>query len=80
VLSRCEQTSGDWCGAVPWAWVACHDLGEFATHYPAGRFLVQDIGGKEHAMRLMVHADGEVRKQALLCVQKLLAGRHLQYV
>jgi len=25
--------------------VACHDLGEFATHYPAGRFLVQDIGG-----------------------------------
>jgi hypothetical protein len=24
--------------------VACHDLGEFATHYPAGRFLVQDIG------------------------------------
>ena len=21
--------------------VACHDLGEFATHYPAGRFLVR---------------------------------------
>jgi len=54
--------------------VACHDLGEFATHYPAGRFLVQDIGGKEHAMRLMVHADSEVRKQALLCTQKLLVA------
>ena len=54
--------------------VALHDLGEFATHYPAGRFLVQDIGGKQHAMRLMVHADGEVRKQALLCTQKLLVA------
>lgn len=54
--------------------VACHDLGEFATHYPAGRFLVQDIGGKEHAMKLMVHPDGEVRKQALLCTQKLLVA------
>lgn len=54
--------------------VACHDLGEFATHYPAGRFLVQDIGGKEHAVRLMAHGDGEVRKQALLSTQKLLVA------
>ena len=54
--------------------VACHDLGEFATHYPAGRFLAQDMGGKEHAMRLLTHADDEVRKQALLCTQKLLVA------
>ena len=52
--------------------VACHDIGEFAVHYPAGRFLANDLGGKEHSMRLMTHHDEEVRKSALKCVQKLL--------
>jgi len=55
--------------------VACHDLGEFATHYPAGRFLVHDLKGKECAMRLLAHANDEVRKQALLCTQKLLVAK-----
>ena len=32
------------------------------------------MGGKEHAMRLLTHADDEVRKQALLCTQKLLVA------
>ena len=54
--------------------VACHDLGEFATHYPAGRFLVADIGGKAKAMALLTHADPDVRKHALLCTQKLLVA------
>jgi V-type H+-transporting ATPase subunit H len=50
-------------------------LGEFATHYPAGRFLVHDLKGKECAMRLLAHANDEVRKQALLCTQKLLVAK-----
>ena len=54
--------------------VACHDLGEFATHYPAGRFLVADVGGKARAMALLTHADPDVRKHALLCTQKLLVA------
>lgn len=54
--------------------VAIHDIGEFAVHYPAGRFLANDLGGKEHAMRLMSHEDDEVRKYALMCVQKLLVS------
>ncbi|ABO96372.1 F-ATPase family transporter: protons (vacuolar), partial [Ostreococcus lucimarinus CCE9901] len=49
--------------------VACNDIGEFAVHYPAGRFLANDLGGKEHSMRLMSHEDDEVRKSALQCVQ-----------
>jgi len=60
-------------GAIATA-VALHDVGEFATRYPAGRFLVADVGGKEHAMRLLTHADDEVRKHALLCTQKLLVA------
>jgi len=54
--------------------VAIHDIGEFAVHYPAGRFLANDLGGKDHAMRLMSHEDDEVRKYALMCVQKLLVS------
>jgi V-type H+-transporting ATPase subunit H len=54
--------------------VACNDIGEFAVHYPAGRFLANDLGGKEHSMRLMSHEDDEVRKSALQCVQKLLVA------
>lgn len=54
--------------------VACNDIGEFAVHYPAGRFLANDLGGKEHTMRLMNHEDDEVRKYALQCVQKLLVS------
>ena len=29
--------------------VACHDLGEFATHYPAGRFLVRGAGSRVYS-------------------------------
>lgn len=54
--------------------VALNDIGEFGVHYPAGRFLVSDLGGKEHSMRLMAHEDDEVRKSALVCVQKLLVS------
>ena len=54
--------------------VACHDLGEFATHYPAGRFLVTDLGGKEKTMKLLTHNDPDVRKHALVCTQKLLVA------
>ena len=66
--------AGDAADAVTLA-VACHDLGEFAAHYPAGRFLVSDLGGKASAMALLTHADPDVRKHALLCTQKLLVAK-----
>ena len=34
-----------------------------------------DLRGKELAMRLMMHPDAEVQKQALLCVQKILLAK-----
>ena len=54
--------------------VACHDVGEFATHYPAGRFLACDLGAKTAAMALIVHEDEEVKANSLVCVQKLLVA------
>ncbi len=34
-----------------------------------------DLRGKELVMRLMMHPDPEVQKQALMCVQKVLLSR-----
>lgn len=52
--------------------VGCYDLGMFITIHPQGRHIVSDLRGKELVMRLMSHPDQEVRKQALLCVQKIM--------
>lgn len=52
--------------------VGCHDLGQFVTYHPHGRYIVSDLHGKELVMRLMIHPEAEVQKQALLTVQKLM--------
>ena len=55
--------------------VACHDLGMFAEVHPHGRFILNDLRGKELVMRLMAHPDPEVQKHSLLCVQHLMLGK-----
>ncbi len=41
----------------------------------AGRGIVGELRGKELVMRLMMHPDGDVQKEALLCVQKVLISK-----
>ncbi|CAI6009933.1 unnamed protein product [Closterium sp. NIES-65] len=61
--------------------VACHDLGQFITYHPAGRGVAHDMKGKERVLRLLDHADPDVRKQALLAVQKLLlSAKYVSYL
>eukprot|EP00210_Caulerpa_lentillifera_P007158 g6848.t1 len=55
--------------------IGCHDLGQFVTYHPHGRFIVSGLNGKEPVMELMLHSDSEVQKNALLCVQKLMLSR-----
>ncbi|CAK0784291.1 hypothetical protein CVIRNUC_007495 [Coccomyxa viridis] len=55
--------------------VGASDLGKFISAHPHGRSIVTDLRGKELAMRLMMHPDAEVQKQALLCVQKILLAK-----
>ncbi|BDA44912.1 V-type proton ATPase subunit H [Coccomyxa sp. Obi] len=55
--------------------VAASDLGHFISAHPHGRNIVTDLRGKELAMRLMMHPDAEVQKQALLAVQKILLAK-----
>ena len=54
--------------------VACSDLGQFAAAHARGRAIVAECGGKERVVALMGHADADVAKAALLCVQKLLVS------
>ena len=52
--------------------IACHDVGQVAALLPGGRAVIQECGGKDSMLKLMAHEDEEVKKQALLAVQKLL--------
>jgi len=51
--------------------VAAYDLGEFARFYPDGKSIVGSAG-KAKLMTLLNHQSAKVRKQALLCIQKLM--------
>jgi len=52
--------------------VACFDVGEFARFHPRGRTLIQQMGLKVPLMKHMEDKNADVRKQALLAVQKLM--------
>lgn len=52
--------------------VASHDIGEYVRHYPRGKHVIEQLGGKHLVMQLLAHEDPNVRYEALLCVQKLM--------
>ena len=52
--------------------VACHDLGQFIAAHPSGRSVALDLKAKEAVIKLLDSPDADVRKHALLALQKLL--------
>lgn len=52
--------------------VAANDVGRFVEFHPHGRYIVNDLRGKEMLMRLMSSSDLEVQKRALLAVQRIM--------
>ncbi|XP_050423340.1 V-type proton ATPase subunit H-like [Adelges cooleyi] len=64
--------------------VASFDIGEYVRHYPRGKHVVEQLGGKQLVMQLLSHEDADVRFEALLAVQKLMVhnweylGRQLE--
>eukprot|EP00027_Filamoeba_sp_ATCC50430_P009043 CAMPEP_0168558436 /NCGR_PEP_ID=MMETSP0413-20121227/9973_1 /TAXON_ID=136452 /ORGANISM="Filamoeba nolandi, Strain NC-AS-23-1" /LENGTH=467 /DNA_ID=CAMNT_0008589565 /DNA_START=92 /DNA_END=1495 /DNA_ORIENTATION=- len=52
--------------------VACFDLGEFARFHPRGKVIIQQLGLKVPLMKLMESKDAEVKKNALLAIQKIM--------
>mmetsp|Transcript_17469 Transcript_17469/g.30112 ORF Transcript_17469/g.30112 Transcript_17469/m.30112 type:complete len:470 (-) Transcript_17469:767-2176(-) len=54
--------------------IACHDLGEFIRFHPRGKNMISSLGAKVELLKLMEHSDVDVRKYALLAVQKLLVS------
>ncbi|KAJ3292290.1 H(+)-transporting V1 sector ATPase subunit H [Rhizoclosmatium sp. JEL0117] len=54
--------------------VAAHDVGQYVKYAPAGKKYVQESGIKTQIMQLMTHENSDVRYQALIAVQKLMAN------
>ncbi|XP_037957442.1 V-type proton ATPase subunit H isoform X1 [Teleopsis dalmanni] len=52
--------------------VACFDIGEYVRHYPRGKHVLEQLGGKQIVMQLLGHDEPNVRYEALLAVQKLM--------
>ncbi|XP_033228927.1 V-type proton ATPase subunit H [Belonocnema kinseyi] len=52
--------------------VASFDIGEYVRHYPRGKHVIEQLGGKQRVMQLLSHEDPNVRYEALLAVQKLM--------
>ncbi|XP_049282620.1 V-type proton ATPase subunit H isoform X1 [Anopheles funestus] len=52
--------------------VASYDIGEYVRHYPRGKHVIEQLGGKQLVMQLLAHEDPNVRYEALLAVQKLM--------
>merc|ERR1712217_580194 len=58
--------------------VCCHDIGEFVTLHPLGKRKIAGLHIKERIMKLMSSndaADREVRREALLCCQKMMLNK-----
>eukprot|EP00933_Yihiella_yeosuensis_P047174 TRINITY_DN4288_c1_g2_i1.p1 TRINITY_DN4288_c1_g2~~TRINITY_DN4288_c1_g2_i1.p1 ORF type:complete len:457 (+),score=87.90 TRINITY_DN4288_c1_g2_i1:110-1480(+) len=58
--------------------VACHDIGEFVTMHPLGKKKVNQLQVKQKVMELMGSTDPayrEVRREALLCCQKIMLNK-----
>ncbi|KAI8590521.1 armadillo-type protein [Geranomyces variabilis] len=53
--------------------VAAHDIGQFVKHATNGKRALEEIGAKTQVMQLMTNDDPDVRYQALLAVQKIMA-------
>lgn len=52
--------------------VASYDIGEYVRHYPRGKHVIEQLGGKQLVMQHLSHEDPNVRYEALLAVQKLM--------
>lgn len=58
--------------------VCCFDIGEFARFHPRGKQVLAKFDFKMDLMKLLTHADSEVRKNALFSLQKLMSNK-LEY-
>jgi V-type H+-transporting ATPase subunit H len=56
--------------------VACHDIGEFVALHPLGKKKVAELNIKMFVMKHMQdQSDREVRREALLCCQKIMLNK-----
>jgi V-type H+-transporting ATPase subunit H len=54
--------------------IALHDIGQFITHYPKGKQIIENLKAKAAIMMWLADnaSPEDTRKEALLCVQKMM--------
>mmetsp|Transcript_4032 Transcript_4032/g.5561 ORF Transcript_4032/g.5561 Transcript_4032/m.5561 type:complete len:452 (+) Transcript_4032:69-1424(+) len=55
--------------------IACYDLGEFVRFYPTGKQILKHLNAKNKIMELVEDENAEVRKQALICISKIMVNK-----
>ncbi|EGD77524.1 hypothetical protein PTSG_08622 [Salpingoeca rosetta] len=53
--------------------VAVHDCGQYVSHYPFGKKVLEDLSAKSKIIALMEHEDKQVKFEALIAVQKMVS-------
>ena len=52
--------------------VALHDIGEYIMRHPLGRKKIEEIEAKEIVLRLLLHKNPQIQREALRTTQDLL--------
>jgi V-type H+-transporting ATPase subunit H len=52
--------------------IAAHDIGEYVHFHPRGKYLVEQLGGKQLLMQHLTNEDSSVKYAALIAIQKLM--------
>lgn len=52
--------------------IAAHDIGEYVHFHPRGKYLVEQLGGKQLLMQHLTNEDPSVKYAALIAIQKLM--------
>ncbi|OAF67531.1 V-ATPase subunit H [Intoshia linei] len=52
--------------------IAIHDIGQYVSHFPRGKSIIDKLGGKTLIMQCLLSKDRSIRYQALVVLHKLM--------
>ncbi|CAL1275857.1 unnamed protein product [Larinioides sclopetarius] len=71
ILENCKDTTA--------ICIAAHDIGEYMKHYPRGKTVIEQLGGKDALLNLLSHKHPTVKFHALKSLQVMMLDNHEMY-